>query len=195
MGGMGSGSWYRWNAKTTCNEVKRIDIRVMKKNGWLEPGWMRSMSWECGGEPSGDIKYKVDHDGLTLIYRFRSYGDDWQDIKERVLFSRTACNYGGERLWFLCPHCGKRVAVLYGVDARFLCRHCYGLSYATQRTCKLGRLIDKKHKLGYRIFEDYDGHGWRKRKWMHQKTFDRLYEQYWRLDMAIDNGIAGRFGI
>jgi len=110
------------------------------------------------------------------------------------LFSRTACNYGGERLWFLCPHCGKRVAVLYGVDARFLCRHCYNLPYASQGKGKLDRLIDQKHKLGDRIFEDYDGYGWRRRKGMHKRTFDRLYEQYWRLDMAIDDGIAGRFG-
>lgn len=193
MGGMGSGSYCRWSKKTTTKEVKRIDIREMKKRGWLEPRGLCSMSWTCGGEPSGDIRYQVNHEGLTLTYRSRSYGEDWQDIKERISFSRSACNFGGERLWFLCPHCGRRVAVLYGADARFLCRHCYDLPYATQMTCRLGRLIDKKHKLGYRIFEDYDGCGCQKRKGMHQKTFDRLYEQYWRLDLAIDDGITARF--
>jgi len=194
VGGIGSGSWYRWDTKTTTEEVKRIDIRVMKKNGWLVPGWWRTMSWTCGGEPSGDIKYQVDHDGLDLSYRSRSAGEDWQSVKERILFNRTPCSYGGERLWFLCPHCGRRVAILYGVDARFLCRHCYDLPYASQMKGRLDQLIDQKHKLGNRIFEDYDGYGWRRRKGMHQKTFDRLYEKFWRLDMAIDDGIAGRFG-
>lgn len=194
MGGMGSGSWYRWNTKTTTEETKRIDIRYMKKQGWLEPGGWRSMSWSRGGEPSGNINYRVDNEGLSLSYRFRSHGSDWEDMKERVYFVRTACNYGGERLWFLCPHCGKRVGVLYGADTRFLCRHCYDLSYASQAKGYLERMIDQKHKLGDRIFDDYSGYGRRKRKGMQQKTFDRLYRKYCWLDMKIDGGIAERFG-
>ena len=104
MGGPGSGNWYRWDKKTSCEEVNRIDIRVMKKNGWLEPGWRRRMSWNCGGEPSGDISYQVDVNGITLSYRSRTHsGDEWNDIEERVWFDRTPCNYGGHRLWFRCP--------------------------------------------------------------------------------------------
>jgi hypothetical protein len=34
----------------------------------------------------------------VLNYRNRSYGEDWQDVEERVWFERTPCNYGGERL-------------------------------------------------------------------------------------------------
>jgi len=42
----------------------------------------------------------------------------------------TACNFGGERTWFLCPTmgCGRRVAILYGGEI-FACRHCYQLTY------------------------------------------------------------------
>ena len=46
--------------------------------------------------------------------------------------SRSSCHYGGERPWFLCPHCGRRVAILYG-GAVFACRTCYGLAYEVQR--------------------------------------------------------------
>ena len=33
MGGRGSGSWYRWDSKTTTESQHRIDIRWLKKHG------------------------------------------------------------------------------------------------------------------------------------------------------------------
>ncbi|MBL4868725.1 MAG: hypothetical protein JKY67_20370 [Pseudomonadales bacterium] len=54
---------------------------------------------------------------------------------------------------------------------------------------RVDKLINQKHKLGYRIFEDYDGSGWRKKKGMHQKTFDAHLKKYWQLEEAIDHGI------
>lgn len=195
MGGMGSGNWWRWNTKTTCKEVKRIDIRVMKKNGWLQSYGWRSMSWECGGNPSGQIRYCVDSDGIRLDYKSRASGEDWQHVEEKILFDRTPCNYGGERLWFLCPHCGRRVAVLYGVGVHFLCRECYSLPYASQMKGEIDRLIDKKHGLGRRIFENYiDGYGWQKKKGMHQKTFDRLHLKYQWLGIQVNEGVIKRCG-
>ena len=71
-GGMGSGKWYRWNKRTTCEEVKRIDIRIMKKYGWLQPGWRRQMSWHCGDEPTGDINYQVDDSSRVTLLSIQS---------------------------------------------------------------------------------------------------------------------------
>jgi hypothetical protein len=113
MGGMGSGNWYRWDKKTTTEEVHRVDIRYLRKQGLLGwPGATGSLSWSRGGEQTGSISYCVEQDALVLMYRHRSYGEEWQDVEERVRFSRTPCHYGGERIWFLCPRCGLRVAVL-----------------------------------------------------------------------------------
>jgi hypothetical protein len=195
MGGSGSGSWWRWNTQTTCEEVKRVDIRYMKKHNLLKAGHSGTLSWKRGDEDSGYIGYRVEENRLILDYRFREHGGEWQPIKESVWFDRTPCNYGGERLWFLCPHCSKRVAVLYGVGARFLCRHCYDIHYSSQMKGKLDQLIEQKHKLGYRIFEDYDGYGWRKKKGMHQKTFDRLHLKYQWLKIRIDEETIMRFGM
>ncbi|XFB08130.1 hypothetical protein AAGT13_09390, partial [Azotobacter salinestris] len=43
----------------------------------------------------------------------------------------TPCHLGGERPWFLCPYCGRRVAKLY-LQSVFACRHCLRLNYASQ---------------------------------------------------------------
>ena len=43
----------------------------------------------------------------------------------------TPCNYGGNRLWFECPQCRRRVGVLYGCKV-FSCRYCKNLNYPAQ---------------------------------------------------------------
>ncbi|MCP4284866.1 MAG: hypothetical protein GY792_10505 [Gammaproteobacteria bacterium] len=181
MGGPGSGSWYRWNKKTTAEEVHRVDIRYMRKQGLLRrPGSTGSLSWSCGGEQTGSIRYRVERDRLVLMYRHRSGGDDWQGIEEPVWFDRTPCNFGGERLWFLCPHCSKRVAVLYGAGARFLCRHCYDLPYASQIETYMDRMMRRARKVRDRlgVSGDLSEPIWRKPKGMHQTTFDPRKSSY-----------------
>ncbi len=199
MGGFGSGGWYRWNKATTIEEVKRIDIRFLKRRGWLtnNPNTWKSghLTWTCGGRDSGFINFSSYHDRVELNYRYREGGNEWQPVKQTVYLESTPCHYGGSRKWFLCPLCNRRVGVLCGAGKLFLCRHCYQLPYSSQRESGLDRLISQKHKLGYRIFEDYDGDGWRKKKGMHQTTFGRLLKKYWLLEEQIDASIYGRYMI
>lgn len=180
MGGMGSGGWYLWDKKTTAEEVKRVDIRYMRKQGLLRwPGYTGSLSWSRGGEQTGSIRYRVEQERLVLMYRYQSYGEEWQEIEESVWFDRTPCNYGGERLWFLCPHCGKRVAVLYGAGVRFLCRHCYDLPYSSQNETYLDRMHRKARKIRKRLgaSDNLTEPVLFKPKGMHQKIFDRLVRE------------------
>ena len=63
---------------------------------------------------------------VNLIYRYRiGPGAEWEDVQEPISLEWTACNFGGERPWFVCPGagCGRRVALLYGPGRYFLCRH------------------------------------------------------------------------
>ena len=186
MGGLGSGNWYRWDKKTTTEEVHRVDIRYMRKQGLLWPGCTGSLSWSRGGEQTGSIRYRVEQERLVLMYRHRFYGDEWRDMEERVWFDRTPCNYGGERLWFLCPHCDRRVAVLYGAGVRFLCRHCYGLPYGSQNEAYLDRMHRKARKIRKRLgaSDNLTEPVLFKPKGMHQKTFDRLLREEERANTA-----------
>lgn len=194
MGGPGSGNWYRWDKKTTLDETKRIDIRYMRKQGLLKPGYAGSLSWSSRGKPSGSIQFACQQDYLRLNYRYQANGDEWTPVEEFICFDRTSCNYGGERLWFLCPCCNRRVALLCLYRARFLCRHCHKLPYSTQQESQMDRVISSKHKLGARIFEDYEnGEGWRKKKGMHQKTFDRLLKRYLKHEQVISDYMSVQF--
>jgi len=51
----------------------------------------------------------------------------------RVKVVRTHPNFGGVRLWYECPRCGRRAGKLYAIDVEVLgCRVCLGLAYKCQ---------------------------------------------------------------
>jgi hypothetical protein len=155
---------------------QRLDIRYFHKNKLLTPGRYSTFSWTRGGEPSGNINVKVENDCLRLIYRYRDYGEEWQDVKERVYLDWTRCNYGGRRPWFLCPLCGRRVGILAAAGKLFLCRHCYRLKYWSQLETDLDRTNRKVTNLKNRL----------NRKGLHQKTRDRLQCKLLEAEMLAD---------
>ena len=196
MGGVGSGSWYRWDKKLTLNETNRIDIRFMRKKGMLETGASGTLSWKRRNEPSGNINFTCFKDFLILSFQRRRNEGKWELVKQQIYFDTTSCHYGGTRKWFLCPSCNSRVGILSGKGKLFLCRHCCGLAYSSQNEGQLDRLINKKHKLGEQIYEDYkNGDGLIKKKWMHQKKFERLENRYFQIDSQITSELYNRFSL
>jgi hypothetical protein len=120
----------RWNKKGTVEEHKRLDIRYLYRHDMLTPGF-HSIGWSRWGESAGNITFQASELALTLIYRFRGYGQEWEDVRQDVPLDWTPCHFGGERPWFICGNCGRRVAVIYAGGKYFACRHCYDLTYTS----------------------------------------------------------------
>jgi len=179
MGGYGSGSWYRWNSKSTTESQHRIDIRWLKKQGYLQPGHFGFLSWSWRNKQTGYIGYRMEANCMVLNYRHRPHDGEWENVEQTVSFDRTPCNYGGHRTWFLCPRCWKRVAVLYGAGKYFFCRHCYNLTYSSQQESRADRLMRKARKIRERmggsdnIVDSFP----EKPKNMHWKTYWRLRDR------------------
>ena len=87
--------------KTVLEELVKADIRVLQ-----EKGFNSSHSYSFQNLRAGDFS-------------------------EDVEVTTTSCFFGGERHWFLCPLCHKRVAALY-LKGSFGCRDCHNLIYASQ---------------------------------------------------------------
>ena len=152
MGRRNSDTWYRWNAKETCEAQHWLDVRFMRKQGWLFNGAMGSLSWRCRGEPSGNIGYRVANGFLVLTYKHQRHRSaEWEPGEQYIPILSMACHYGGKRYWWQCLRCGRRVAVLYGAGKYFLCRHCHNLSYSSQHESKMDRLIRKSNKNKVRL--------------------------------------------
>ena len=155
------------------------------------------MSWSRGNEETGSVGYRIEADRMVLNYRHRPHGGEWEQVEQTISFDRTPCNYGGQRTWFLCPRCWKRVAVLYGTGKYFFCRCCYDLTYSSQQESKLDRLMRKARKIRERMggsaslsdsFPD-------KPKNMHWKTYWRLRERSENANTLSCLIIGQRFGI
>ena len=199
MGGVGSGDWYRFGKKTTTGECSSVDVHYLHRRDLLKPGRFFSLRWSRAGRETDSIRVMVAGDGrpasargerVVLIYRHRLPGGEWEDVTEPVPLEWTPCNFGGERPWFLCPRssagCGRRVAVLYGPGKYFLCRHCYSLSYGSQRENEVFRALHKaqavREKLGgsASMLEPFP----EKPKGMHWRTYERLREEHDRAEAA-----------
>ena len=75
---------------------------------------------------------------------------------ETIGLVRVPCRFGGSRPYFICPgvvngtSCGRRVTKLYSGGRYFLCRHCYGLAYASQREDEMDRALRRANKIRMR---------------------------------------------
>jgi hypothetical protein len=194
MGGLGSGDWYRFNKKTTTGECHSIDVRYLHREGLLKAGGWFSLRWSRGEHETGSIGGSVEGhlrlrpERVILRYRHRSGpGGEWEDVQEPVPLTWTACNFGGERPWFICPGagCGRRVAVLYGPGKYFLCRHCYDLRYESQREDKTQRALRRAQKIrkhlggSANMMEPFP----EKPKGMHLETYMQLFWEHHEAEM------------
>src|SRR5438552_5855672 len=82
---------------------RRLDIRELQRKGFLRPGGWTSLSWSRNGDAVGSVGVCAEFDRVVLRYRHQRYGEDWKDEEYPIFLDRTPCNYGGERVWFLCP--------------------------------------------------------------------------------------------
>lgn len=195
MGGFNSGNH---GGKRTTAAMRALDIRKIQRDGFLSPGSIVSWGWTRHGETVASVNLRVGSGCVTLDYRSRAYGGEWQDMNYPVWLSYSPCNYGGQRAWWLCPAagCGRRVAVLYGGQI-FACRHCHRLAYASQREAPHDRAARRADKLRKRLGWDagiLNGDGY-KPKGMHWQTFDRLTAGH---DAHVHNSLAGiieKFGL
>jgi hypothetical protein len=87
-------------------------------------------------EPESTIAYIVVDEGQAVRLQYqRTEGTG--EVDERVAIARRPLTYG-QRLFWLCPGCNRRAAILYYragwlTAGRFRCRHCHGLTY---RSCQ-----------------------------------------------------------
>jgi hypothetical protein len=197
MGGIGSGRRYQ-DGKDTTEDSRPLDIRKIKRSGLLLPGCSFGWQWTINDRPIGDIRIRVQTDHVVLTYRHRPHsGAEWEDVWQPVYLDHTSCHLGGERSWWVCPICGRRVAVLYGPGKHYACRHCRQLAYASQREKvddRAARRADRiRRRLGWHVGILNPKGG--KPKGMHWRTFERLETKHDAFANVSMTGMMQRFGL
>jgi len=135
---------YYYSKKDTVNNYKSISIKFLKQHKQLVGYCSGGISWTRGGEKVGSVSYHVDisypgaeHIRFEYTTTIRDTGEKI-DRDYKVRLEPTKCNYGGQRWWFICNYCKRRVGVLYIGDSDFACRHCYNLTYESRNESRRG---------------------------------------------------------
>ena len=115
--------------KTEQEDVYRITVRQLRKAGVLD-GKQRSGNVQIG---QLNLPFAIKMPVMMLHYS----GKVWA-----ILFSRTACHFGGRRWWFLCPTCERRCGVLYIDWGRIACRICCNLTYESRNKPWLAKPLE-----------------------------------------------------
>ena len=152
-------------AKETVENSLVLDVFLMARNGRLQGGRAGIYGWTRGGEEIASIRWQVeDADYLHLLYTETSGDGKSIDHSDWLWLERTPASLGGERVWFACPWCEKRVRKLYLPPSGqlFLCGGCHRLSYRSrQRRTSPG---EREHQLEKELLAlPPEGKPWRRK--------------------------------
>ncbi len=177
MGGPGSGSWYRWDKKTTVEECRHIDAGRWMREGILAPDLRRWGGWvwtnSSTGEQTASIGYEVNttilRPWVRLFYTVTPHGGEPEPYDYKIFLTTTRPHFGGLRWWFVCPltvsgrSCYQRVGKLYlPPGGRYYgCRRCYNLTYTSSQESdkRVSRLANDPDALYALMSESIDAAG------------------------------------
>jgi hypothetical protein len=205
VGGIGSGNWYRWSTGPRVEDGLTLDLNKLIRDGlvgltsragtlyWRRIGTgeeVASLGYEVVAHCQEDLELKLNY----TVGR----GEDRRPVRETIYLQTTRPHFGRLRWWFSCPNCGRRAAKLHSPPGgdRFLCRRCYGLSYASQREGPMFRTLTQAQKIRERL----GGSGStvdpfpEKPTGMHWRTYWRLSAKAMRYEQRSLALVAGRFG-
>lgn len=155
MGGSNSGR-YRTRNRGTVDAAIRLDIRAMRRQGFIRPGAATSgvlrWTWTATGEETGSVSVTVnlaatDYGSVTV--RFNLNGEP--RVQEIDVVGRPM-KYGGHRYYFRCPKHRRLCEVLPMVGGVFASRQAQRLTYQSQSHTQIDRLRDRALKLEKRLW-------------------------------------------
>lgn len=132
------------NAKTTVEDCVALSIFQFYRTGTLKTSHSGTITWSNYSDSKSSIAYTVNVERFTsdwdyakpylnLSYSVNDSQKQQRDINQTFYLSKTLCEFGGYRYWFICK-CGKQVGVLYkpNFSDKFACRCCYKLTYESR---------------------------------------------------------------
>lgn len=143
MGGSGSGNRNQSGARRRVESCQSIDVREWQRGGYLTEG----------GFHSKHVGVTIAPGYLTLTYHWTWRDGQTERMSTLVPLTKTACNFGNHRYWFICPSrkCNRRAAILYLAGGRFACRHCHRLAYRTQHENFFDRGLLKAQRIRMKL--------------------------------------------
>lgn len=153
-----------WHVK--AEHCRSIDARRWQREGILQPGRLGGWAWTDAetGKQVVSIGYSTEPGSVVLNYTL-----DGRPMRQHLHLQTTPCHFGGQRQWFGCPNCTRRVAVLFLRANGFFCRRCNRIAYGSQSDDAMARAWRKQAKIEQRL-----GNDWQRPNGMHHTTYSKL---------------------
>ena len=152
MGGPGSGTWMRRDAKATTSCLLPLNVNWLARDGYLSVGVNGVLQWNnCAThQPLGSAEFSVlPSVNNSRIFQIRYHWNNSENVCTSIRLQPTQPHFGGQRWWLTCPlsvngtPCNRRVAKLYLHGRYFGCRFCHDLTYQSCREShSLQRMFD-----------------------------------------------------
>ncbi len=197
MGERGRGRPTGHARRTSAGHSLPLDIRRLQRCGAITPGCSCSWQWTMNGNVYASIQIRAEARQVELIYNYTPPGRPVEVVRQAVMLNTTPCTLGGQRLWFSCPTCPRRVAVIYGSGRHFGCRICKSLPYASQRESADDRAVRRAERIRKQL-------GWipgivnepgLKPMGMHWRTFRSLVSEHDKWAAAALAGMGRRLAL
>ena len=151
-----------------------LDVRQLHRSGRVWPGSSFTRIWTRNSEHTGTIGVNVPNvNSVHLNYRRND-----EPMHVALKLERTACHFGGTRLWFNCPRCIRRVAIVYLASVPG-CRRCLRLKYQSQSNDFLDRSWGRTQRILKKLGRDIDEFP-KRPKGMRGSTYEHLYDAWCR---------------
>lgn len=169
---------YRYDKKRTICDLLQLSIGWLQKHKYTQKDTIKSGSFYWKSDDGmgnmrqiGAVNFLSNFIGENRFIELSYFYNKKEEIKTQIQIVITHPNFGGERQWFVCPQCGRKVAFLYE-DKYFLCRHCHDLCYRVQQVGLMDRLMEKSIKYKKRVQVNDN-----KKRWLHWKTYYEMMEK------------------
>lgn len=142
----------------TVDQRQQISLSRLRKWGCLKESQSGVITWTTTfreNKVAYDICLYGDSPYMRLHYTSTDHwnGNIAQDY--RISLTRSQCQFGGYRWWFLCPYCCQKVATLMDPGkGQYGCRSCLKLCYYSQQRSYHGRIGPLKRMID--IQEKYE---------------------------------------
>jgi hypothetical protein len=184
MGGLGSGR-SKYSTQPTTEQALALDVRVLERDGSLRHCRCSRLTWDSGDRTIASIDVACWHRFLLFLFEAAFPSDEIQSVRQLIQLEWKTCGFSNRAL-FRCPTCpaASRVLYLSPTTARWACRRCIGLVYASTREQPYDRLQRRANHLRERLGCP-DGYGAmlpEKPKGMHWSTYEWIVRDIERLD-------------
>lgn len=138
MGGYGSGRWQSYQARDTVEGTLTLNIFKLYRENIITPGARHAGVFSAG---NNRMHFTLADNLLTLSYGFTKGPHAGQSMQYAIEIEETHPNFGGVRLWFRCPTCGRRAGKLHLARLKYECRACADLAYQSTREPTARKLL------------------------------------------------------